>query len=193
MLTRFWRKKGFSCQSAFCTQSAVCCILYLVCILYPVCSLQSAFCTDRFNKSQRNYSTIERECLALVLAQQHFEVYVSSCSLPILYSDHNSIAFIHKMNDKNQRLLSLSVMLQEYALEIRHIKGNNNVIADSLSESVINVVLWRTYVNVTFLEISRMTSHAMFAPECSTVLLKNNLEHSMEWCNNDVMLHKKWS
>lgn len=71
-------------------------------------------------------------------------------------------------------------MLQEYALEIRHIKGNDNVIADCLSESVIDVVLWRTYVNVTFLENSRMTSHAMFAPECSTVLLKNNLEHSME-------------
>ena len=28
--------------------------------------------------SQRNYSTVEKECLAIILALTHFEVYVSS-------------------------------------------------------------------------------------------------------------------
>ena len=96
---------------------------------HPVC-----YFSKKFNKSQRNYSTIEKECLALVLALQHFEVYVSSSSLPIVvYSDDNPLVFIHKMKDKNQRLLRWSLRLQEYVLEIRHIKGKDSVIADCLS------------------------------------------------------------
>jgi len=83
--------------------------------------------SKKFNKSQKNYSTIEKECLALVLALQHFEVYVTSSSLSIaVYSDHNPFVVIHKMKGR-------SLMLEEYVLEIRHIKGKNNVIADCLS------------------------------------------------------------
>ena len=37
---------------------------------HPVC-----YFSKKFNKHQRNYSTIERECLSLILALQHFEVY----------------------------------------------------------------------------------------------------------------------
>ena len=96
---------------------------------HPVC-----YFSKKFNKNQKNYSTIEKECLALVLALQHFEVYISSSSLPIVvYSDHNPLVFIHKMKGKNQRLLRWSLMLQEYVLDIRHIKGKDNVIADCLS------------------------------------------------------------
>ena len=80
--------------------------------------------SKKFNKSKKNYSTIEKECLAQELALQHFKVDVNSSSLPIVvYSDHNPLVFIHKMKDKNQRLLRWRLMLQEYVLEIRHIKG----------------------------------------------------------------------
>ena len=96
---------------------------------HPVC-----YFSKKFNKSHKNYSTIEKECLALVLALQHFEVYVTSSSLPIVvYSDHNPAVFIHMIKDKNQRLLRWSLMLQEYVLETRHIKGEENVIADCLA------------------------------------------------------------
>ncbi len=39
-----------------------------------------------------NYSTIEKEALALLLALQHFEVYVGGNSTPVVvYSDHNPL------------------------------------------------------------------------------------------------------
>ena len=42
------------------------------------------------NKHQKNYSTVEKECLSLILALQHFEVYLTSSSPPIVvFSDHN--------------------------------------------------------------------------------------------------------
>ena len=98
---------------------------------HPVC-----YFSKKFNKHQRNYSTIEKECLSLILALQHFEVYLASSVAPIvIFSDHNTLTFIHKMKNKNQRLLRCSLMLQEQNLDIRHIKGKYNIIPDALSRA----------------------------------------------------------
>jgi len=96
---------------------------------HPVC-----YFSRKFNNSQRNYSTIEKECLALILALQHFEIYVTSSSQPtVVYIDHNPLVFLNKIKGKNQRLLRWSLLLQEFNLEIHHIKGKDNLIADCLS------------------------------------------------------------
>jgi hypothetical protein len=88
----------------------------------------------RSSISNKNYSTIEKECLALILAIQYFEVFLISSDSPIVvFSDHNPLSFLHKLKNKNQRLLRWSLMLQEYNLEIRHIKGRENIIPDALS------------------------------------------------------------
>ncbi|MES9950010.1 MAG: RNase H-like domain-containing protein [Candidatus Thiodiazotropha sp.] len=92
-----------------------------------------SYFSKKFNKHQRNYSTIEKECLSLILALQHFEVYLTSTSPIVVFSDHNPLTFIHKMKNKNQRLLRWSLLLQEYNLEIRHVRGRDNVIPDALS------------------------------------------------------------
>ena len=65
-----------------------------------------------------------------------FEVYLTSSPSPIVvFSDHNPLIFIHKMKNKNQRLLRWSLLLQEYNLDIRHIKGKDNIISDALSRA----------------------------------------------------------
>ena len=35
-----------------------------------------SYFSKKFNKNQKNYSTIEKECLSIILALQHFEVYL---------------------------------------------------------------------------------------------------------------------
>ena len=54
---------------------AVCCYkkMTMVTVDHPVW-----YYSKMFNKHQRNYSTIEKECLYLILALQHFEVYLAS-------------------------------------------------------------------------------------------------------------------
>ena len=62
-------------------------------------------------------SRVEKECLSFFLALQHFEVYLtSSFSNIVVFSDHNPLTFIHKMKNKNQRLLRWILLLQEYNL-----------------------------------------------------------------------------
>ena len=99
---------------------------------HPIC-----YFSKKFNKHQKNYSTIEKECLSLVISIQHFEVYISSVSSPVtVYTDHNPLTFLKKMRNKNQRLLRWALLLQEYNLDIRHVKGKENVVADALSRSI---------------------------------------------------------
>ena len=94
---------------------------------HPVC-----YFSKKFNKHQKNYSNIEKECLALILAIQQFEVYLTSSTSPIaIFSDHNPLSFLHKLKNKNQRLLRWSLLLREFNLDIRHIKGKDNIIPDA--------------------------------------------------------------
>ena len=98
-------------------------------VLHPV-----SYFSKKFDHYQRNYSTIEKETLALILSLQHFEVYCEPHIFPlVVYTDHNPLIFISKMKNKNQRLMRWSLFLQPYQLEIRHIAGKENVLADTLS------------------------------------------------------------
>ena len=98
---------------------------------HPVC-----YYSRKFNKHQRNYSTVEKECLGMILAVQHFEIYVSSGAYPILvYTDHNPLTFLHRMKNKNRRIMRWSIFLQEYDLEIQHVAGKDNIIPDALSRA----------------------------------------------------------
>ena len=93
-----------------------------------------SYFSKKFDKHQKNYSTIEKECFAILSALQHFDVYLNCAVHPIeVFSDHNPLTFLHKMKNKNQRLTRWSLLLQEYDLVIQHIKGKDNVIADALS------------------------------------------------------------
>ena len=95
-----------------------------------------AYYSKKFNKHEKNYSTIEKECLGLILALQHFEAYLNpTCETILVFTDHNPLVFINRMKYKNRRILRWGLILQEYDVEIRHIPGKENVISDCLSRS----------------------------------------------------------
>lgn len=97
-----------------------------------------SYFSKKFNKHQINYSTIEKEALALVWALQHFEVYVGAVSVPLqVFSDHNPLTFLTSLQCPNQRLMRWCLFLQAYSLDIRHIKGRDNVVADALSRAPV--------------------------------------------------------
>ena len=95
----------------------------------PVC-----FFSRKFNKHQLNYSVIEKETLALILSLQHFSVYVSSSPV-VVFTDHNPLTFLSSLQSPNQRLVRWALFLQSYSLDIHHIKGRDNVVADALSRA----------------------------------------------------------
>ncbi|XP_069191394.1 uncharacterized protein [Procambarus clarkii] len=93
-----------------------------------------AYHSKKLTPSQLNYSVIEKETLALISSVQHFEVYLTSNSHPILVrTDHNPLKFLAQFRQKNLRLTRWSLHLQQYPLHIEHMKGVDNVVADALS------------------------------------------------------------
>ena len=90
--------------------------------------------SKKLNTHQKRYSTIEKESLSLVLAVQHFDVYVTQGDVTI-YTDHNPLVFLEKFKTKNQRLFRWSLILQPYSLKIQHIVGKKNILADALSRA----------------------------------------------------------
>ncbi len=93
-----------------------------------------AYFSKKLNKHQIRYSTIEKEALSLLLALRHFDVYVNSgCYSLEVYTDHNPLTFVSKFHNQNRRLTGWYLCLQEYSINIHHITGRNNVIADCLS------------------------------------------------------------
>ena len=98
---------------------------------HPLC-----FFSRKFDCHQRAYSTIEKEALALMLALQHFEVYVGGAAHPVVvYTDHNPLTFLDRMRNHNQRLMRWCLILQGFNISIQHIRGRENVVADALSRA----------------------------------------------------------
>ena len=96
-----------------------------------------SYFSKKFLKYQKNYSVVEKETLGLVLALEHFDVYLGSTPFKIkVYTGHNPLTFLKTMKNKNQRLVRWSLALQEYNLEIQHIPGSENVVADALSRCI---------------------------------------------------------
>ena len=99
-------------------------------------SMPVAYYSKKLNRHQQNYSTIEKEALALVLAVQHFELYITNGQGEVIvYTDHNPLAFLDRMKTRNQRLYRWGLLLQSYPIRIEHVAGKDNVIADALSRT----------------------------------------------------------
>ena len=93
-----------------------------------------SYYSKKFTPAQQNYSVIEKELLALILALQHFAVYIPAFGPTIrVYTDHHPLKYLNELGAKNQRLTRWSLFLQQYSLKISHVKGTDNVLADCLS------------------------------------------------------------
>lgn len=101
-----------------------------------ICRPVSYF-SKKFNKHQINYSVIEKETFALMLALKHFDVYLNGNASIVVHTDHNPLTFLSTLKCPNQRLIRWSLFLQSYNLDIPYIKGNENIVADALSRAPV--------------------------------------------------------
>ena len=78
-----------------------------------------------------------KELLALVFAPKHIEIYMSSGGYSVtVYNGPQPFDFLHCLKNKNHaRLLQWSILLHQYTLDIQHITGQGNVVADPLSRA----------------------------------------------------------
>ncbi|GFT00893.1 retrovirus-related Pol polyprotein from transposon 297 [Trichonephila clavipes] len=90
------------------------------------------FASRLSNPAERNYSTTEREALAVVRALNRFRGYIDGASITVA-SDHQPLRWLMKLKSPTGRLARCALQLQSFNLNMEYIPGKSNVVADMLS------------------------------------------------------------
>ena len=88
--------------------------------------------STKLTDSQKNWSTIEREAFAVLVAINKYRNWFFGNKI-ILYSDHNPLTFLTALAPKSSKLMRWSLALAEFDIEFRFRPRKHNVPADTLS------------------------------------------------------------
>ncbi|GBM55290.1 Transposon Ty3-G Gag-Pol polyprotein [Araneus ventricosus] len=93
-----------------------------------------AFYSKKLNDTQQNYSTYDRELLGIYLSVKHFKHYLEGSTFTI-YTDHKPLifAFHQKLDKAAPRQARQLNYISQFSTDIKYIKGENNIVADTLS------------------------------------------------------------
>nr|GEZ26362.1 DNA-directed DNA polymerase [Tanacetum cinerariifolium] len=88
------------------------------------------------NQAETNYTTTEKEMLAVVYAFEKFRSYLIM-NKSIVYTDHSALKYLFAKKDAKARLLRWIFLLQEFDFKVIDTKGAENYAADHLSHQII--------------------------------------------------------
>nr|XP_009799831.1 PREDICTED: uncharacterized protein LOC104245836 [Nicotiana sylvestris] len=90
------------------------------------------YASKTLDDAQLNYTTTEKELLAVVWAFKKFQAYLVGMKV-IVHTDHSAIRYLLTKKESKARLMRWVLLLQEFDLEIRDRKETENQVADHLS------------------------------------------------------------
>ena len=96
------------------------------------CNHPVAYYSRKFLPREECYAAVEKECLAVKLGIQAFQVHFLGRKF-VVVTDHRSPEWLQRMKGDNSRLTRWSLNLQPYQFEVQYRPGKTNSNADGLS------------------------------------------------------------
>nr|GEW25701.1 reverse transcriptase domain-containing protein [Tanacetum cinerariifolium] len=90
------------------------------------------YASKTMTEAESNYTTTEKEMLAVVYAFEKFRSYLIM-NKSIVYTDHSALKYLFAKKDSKARLLRWVLLLQEFTFKVIDTKGAENLAADHLS------------------------------------------------------------
>ncbi|GKE54989.1 reverse transcriptase domain-containing protein, partial [Tanacetum coccineum] len=109
------------------------------------------YASKTMTEAESNYTTTEKEMLAVVYAFEKFRSYLIM-NKSIVHTDHSALKYLFAKKDAKARLLRWVLLLQEFDFKVLDTKGAENLAADHLSrlENPYENVLDPKEINETF-------------------------------------------
>lgn len=101
--------------------------------------LPIAYASRTLNPAELNYSTVEKELLAIVYATKLFRPYIYGNKFKII-TDHKPLQWLFSMKDPNSRLVRWRLKLEEFDYQVIFKRGRANTNADALSRIELNAI-----------------------------------------------------
>ena len=90
------------------------------------------YASSTLDAAQANYTTTEKELLAIVFALEKFRSYLLGSPV-VVFTDHAALKYLMKKAKSKPRLIRWMLWLQEFDLEIRDRSRAQNLVTDHLS------------------------------------------------------------
>lgn len=95
-----------------------------------------AYMSRSLTKPEQNYSTTEREALAVLTALEQWRCYLENGKTFKVFTDHSALKWFMSLSNPTGRLARWGVRLSSFDFEIEHRRGKDMVIPDALSRCV---------------------------------------------------------
>ncbi|KAG0441354.1 Transposon Tf2-6 polyprotein [Dictyocoela muelleri] len=105
--------------------------------------------SKKFNEQEKNYTTSEKEIYAILKSLEHFKQLIYNTRV-IIETDNKNITF---NGDITKRIHRWKLLLEEYDYILKHIKGNQNNEADTLSRYLLSIKSLQTHQLLFFPEV----------------------------------------
>lgn len=152
--------------------------------------LPLAFFSKKFTKTQRKYSTYDRELTAIYSSIKHFQDFLEGCEFEVL-TDHKPLiyAFNQRSNKASPRQARQLGYISEFTTKIIHVSGSDNIVADTLSR-IDEIQMPRDF---ELTELAKLQENDSELAELIKTTSKSYSLNKMTWGPDQVLVYLETS